>query len=102
MTDSISDYDHLVTIDDNKSRLTIYRVLPDGTKVLYTSVELPKSHTGTEGRKLLYERFGSALLLDSPARGLLNFQAQPPEQPPGGAPDHGGERRAWKLRWRDS
>jgi DNA-binding PadR family transcriptional regulator len=68
-------FNHLVEIDEEAKRLTIYRIYEDGRKELYTHVDMPIS---SEGDKEKFQNFsqllGENLLIDSPvARRLLNL-----------------------------
>ncbi|GAB2810308.1 hypothetical protein GCM10027021_38840 [Dyella kyungheensis] len=69
-----SAHDHLVTIDPDKRCVRLFRVMPDGEKVLYTELELPKGDAPgwTDDVVRLAQRLGEDLLMDSPtARNLL-------------------------------
>lgn len=72
----MENYGHLVEIDPEQKRVTIYRVFESGKRSLYTYVDLPKK-TRDEDQEA-YEKFarllGENILLDSPtARKLLGL-----------------------------
>ena len=71
----VDSFNHLVEVDEEAKRLTIYRIYEDGKKELYTYVDMPAS---SEVDKEKYHSFsqllGENLLIDSPvARRLLNL-----------------------------
>ena len=58
-------HDHVVCVDAEKARLTIYRLDRDGSRALFTFVDLPQSTE--EALRSFCERLGENILLDSPA-----------------------------------
>jgi len=69
-------FSHLVEIDDASKQLTIYRVLSNGEKQLYTQTDLPSKTVDED--KQGFEEFARALgeniLIDSPiARNILKI-----------------------------
>ena len=61
------EYDHLVRVDEKKCTLSIYRVHPDGSKHLFTEVDLPENF---ENKNIeVFEKFsktlGENILIDS-------------------------------------
>ncbi len=76
MSGEVETYAHLLEVDEDKRRISIYRISADGKKQLFTSVDLP-SKTFSEdedGFKRFARHLGENLLLDSPvARKLLGL-----------------------------
>ena len=73
---SISPYAHLVKVDEESRKLTIYRVSESGERSLFTCVDLPELDPGNEEETLtnFTKTLGENLLLDSPAaRKLLGL-----------------------------
>jgi len=69
-------FNHLVEIDENAKRLTIYRIYEDGKKDLFTYVDILNLSSDKDEEKL--RKFslllGENLLMDSPAaRRLLGL-----------------------------
>ena len=64
-----STFSHLVDIDEEKRRLIIYRVFPDGRKQLYTEATLPRSAVNSDDSTLAHfaRTLGENILMDSPA-----------------------------------
>lgn len=60
--------DHLITIDGDGNRIRIFRIMPDGEKVLFTEYALPDSdnHGWTDKVTELAHVMGEDLLMDSP------------------------------------
>lgn len=60
--------DHLVTIDEDGNCIRIFRIMPDGEKVLFTEYVLPDSGNRgwTEKVTELAHVIGEDLLMDSP------------------------------------
>lgn len=59
--------DHLVTIDEDANLIRIFRIMPDGEKVLFTEYVLPDSDNRgwTEKVKGLAHAIGEDLFMDS-------------------------------------
>ena len=67
-------HEHVVSIDAETARLTIYRVHGDGTRILYTSIELPTPPNTKQALRSFCAKLGESLLLDSPVgRKLLDL-----------------------------
>jgi hypothetical protein len=69
-------FSHLIEIDEARRQLRIYRLLSDGSRQLYTEVDLPVVKSDAD--KALLDKFfhmlGENILLDSPtARRMLNI-----------------------------
>lgn len=61
------EHDHVVSIDSEKARLTIYRLYRDGSRALMTFVDLPGPQSTEEALRSFCERLGENILFDSPA-----------------------------------
>ena len=68
-------FHHVVEIDENTRKLSIYRVFEGGERQFYTGIDLPDPKSGQKGAiDELARLLGENLLLDSPtARKLLNL-----------------------------
>ena len=69
-------YSHLLEIDEKKRLLIISRVFEDGTRQLFTSVDLPDNafFDDEQGFRVFAQKLGENLLIDSPvARRLLRL-----------------------------
>lgn len=69
-------YSHLLEIDEEKRLLIISRVFEDGTRQLFTSVDLPGNafSDDEQGFRDFAQKLGENLLIDSPiARKLLGL-----------------------------
>jgi len=67
-------FDHLVVVDEETKRISIYRIYSDARKELYTYVDIPElSVNKTKDAFLEFSRLlGENILVDSPsARRLL-------------------------------
>lgn len=77
MSSQIENYSHLVEIDEDRRRITIYRVRSkDGWKQLYTCIDLPekKASEDKSGFHKFSQLLGENLLIDSPtARKILGL-----------------------------
>jgi hypothetical protein len=76
MGKSTENYSHMLEIDEEKRVLIISRVFKDGTKQLFTYVNLPeKTYSDDEsGFREFSKTLGENLLIDSPAaRRLLGL-----------------------------
>ena len=69
MTRKLRNYSHLVEMDDNVGKLTIFRVFEDGTKDYILDVEFPKKtiDEDEDAFKKFALSLGENLLFDSPA-----------------------------------
>jgi hypothetical protein len=65
---AMTQYSHLVEIDQNDRSLTIYRVR-DGERELYTCIKLPSATWDTDRQAIesFCRMLGENILLDSPA-----------------------------------
>jgi hypothetical protein len=65
----MSKFCHIVEIDDVKKELIIYRLEPDSTKTLYTSIALPETNLadGVDEFRCFALQLGENILFDSPA-----------------------------------
>lgn len=69
-------YSHFLEFDEHKRTLTIYRIHEDGTKRLFTAVDLPRKTLSEDeqGFRSFAQMLGENLLVDSPvARRLLGL-----------------------------
>ncbi len=66
---SDTSFSHLIEIDEENRRLTIYRVFPDGRRQLCSKASLPRSAINSEDA--IFAQFartlGQDILMDSPA-----------------------------------
>lgn len=65
---SLNDYSHVVEISEKNRVLQIFRLYRDGSRVIFTEVELPKT-TFEENEKMfreLAQKLGENILADSP------------------------------------
>ena len=62
-------YSHVLEIDEEKRLLTIYRVFPDRTKQLFTSVFIPRKTVSEDPEvfRSFAQTLGENVLMDSPA-----------------------------------
>ena len=72
----MKNHNHLIEINEDKRKLSIYRVMPDGEMEFYTSVELPSINAQEDWDS--FQSFalslGENILFDSQtARKLLNL-----------------------------
>jgi hypothetical protein len=71
---SIVKIDHLVCIDESSREVVIYRIAPDGHRVLFTRASLPDGSGWTDELRAFASMLGENLLIDSPiARDLLEI-----------------------------
>jgi hypothetical protein len=70
----MTSFDHLVCIDDASREVVIYRIAPDGKRVLFTRAPLPDGSGWTDELRAFASMLGENLLIDSPiARDLLEI-----------------------------
>jgi hypothetical protein len=65
--DPVATYDHVISINAENARLTIYRLYGDGSRTLHTFVDLPAPQSAEEALRAFCERLGENILLDTPA-----------------------------------
>lgn len=76
MNGQIQNYAHLIEMDEEKRRITIFRIDSNGHKQLYTSMDLPakKYDEDEKGFKEFARMLGENILFDSPtARKILDI-----------------------------
>ena len=76
MNTTVPEYNHVIEVDEENRRLTIYRVFSSGDKQLYTYVDMPNKTflDDEDGFKEFARMLGENILIDSPiARKLLSL-----------------------------
>ena len=69
ITDMINEFSHLIEMNYEENKITIYRVFSDGERQLYTSTNFPAINFDRNKEEffLFAQNLGENILLDSPA-----------------------------------
>lgn len=70
----MSEFDHLVCIDQESRRLAVYRISDEGKRTLLAEIGLPTEQAWTAALERIARQLGENLLMDSSkARRLLDI-----------------------------
>lgn len=71
---AMEDFDHLIHFDSVERRLVIHRVATDGSRHLFTYLDLPQGKASPLDIERLASKLGESILIDSPtARRILDI-----------------------------